>query len=83
MILMSVGDHKASDLVNIFLEICDIRNDKIDSQHIIPREGKTTVYYHDIVLVLKCGNIHTDLLQTTQRDDLKPLTNKAALCLLV
>ena len=38
MILVSMGDHKASDLINIFLEVCDIRNDKVNSQHIISGE---------------------------------------------
>ena len=38
MILMGMCDKKAFDLVNIVLQISHIRDDKIDSVHIILRE---------------------------------------------
>ncbi len=53
MILVAVGDHKSFDLGNIFLQICYIRDDQIDSEHIVLRESKTTVYDDDTVLILK------------------------------
>jgi len=64
MILMSVGDDKTFDLVDVALQISNIRDDQVDTQHIIRRKCKTAVYHYNGVLILKCGNVHTDLLQT-------------------
>ena len=83
MILMTMRDHKSSDLINVFLEICDIRNNKINTEHIVSREGKTAVHNNDIILVLKCGDIHTDLFQTTEWNDLQSMSHQTAFILLV
>ena len=69
MVFMSVGDHKAFYPVNIFLQIGNIRNDKVDSQHIILRKGQTAVDDHDAAAVFKCCDIHSDLLKTAKRDN--------------
>ena len=69
MVLMSVGDHKTFDFIDVTFQISHIRDDQIDSQHIIGRECKTTVDNHDGVFILECSNIHTDLLQTAKRDN--------------
>ena len=71
MILMPMSDHKSLHLGNIFLKVCYIRNDQIDSQHIVLRERKTTVYNYNTVAILKSGNVHSDLLQTAKWYDLK------------
>ena len=71
MILVSVGDHKSLNLGNIFLKIGYIRDDQIDSQHIICRERQTTVHHNNTVLILEGSNVHTDLLQASQRNDLQ------------
>ena len=70
MILVSVRDHKSLYPVHVFLQISNIRNYQIDSQHVVVREGKTAVYHNNTVLVLKRSNVHSDLLQTSQGDDL-------------
>ena len=71
MILVSVGDHKSLNLGNIFLKIGYIRDDQIDSQHIILRERKSTVYHYNTVFILKSGDVHSDLFQTAKWYDLK------------
>ena len=71
MILMSVGDDKTLYLVDIVLQISHIRDDQIDSQHIICRERQTTVHHNNTVLILEGSNVHTDLLQASQRNDLQ------------
>ena len=38
MVLMSVGDYKALYLVDILLKISNVRNNKVDSKHVIIRE---------------------------------------------
>ena len=64
MILMSMCDHKALDLGNIFFKVGHIRNNKVDSEHVILREGKSAVHDHNAVAVLKGGDVHSDLLQS-------------------
>lgn len=71
MILVSVGDHKSLNLGNIFLKIGYIRDDQIDSQHIILRERKSTVYHYNTVFILKSSDVHSDLFQTAKWYDLK------------
>ena len=71
MILVSVRDHKSLYPVHVFLQISNIRNYQIDSQHVVVREGKTAVYHNNTVLVLKRSNVHSDLLQSSQRYHLK------------
>ena len=70
MILMPMGDHKSFNLGNIILQISHIRDHQIDTQHIILRESKTAVHYYNAVIIFKSCNIHTDLLKSSQRDDL-------------
>ena len=64
MILMSVGDHEALDLVDIALQIGDIRDNQIDSEHVIRWECKTAVHNYNGIFIFKGGNIHTNLFQT-------------------
>ena len=68
MILMSMRDHKSLYLFDIVLQIGNIRNDKINSQHVILREGKTAVYHNNTVLIFKGSNVHTNLFQTAKWD---------------
>ena len=69
MVLMSVGNDKAFYLVQIVFQICGVRDNKVNTQHIILRKGQTAVHHNDTVFVLKGSNVHTDLLQAAQRDD--------------
>ena len=74
MVLMAVGDHKPLHLGNILLQIGNVRDHKIDTQHVVLRERQPAVYYYYTVSVLECCNIHSDLFQTAQRNDLQLLT---------
>ena len=71
MILMSMSDDKSLYLIDIILQICYIGNDQIDSQHIIRRERQSAVHHNNTVLILEGSNVHTNLLQTAQRNDLQ------------
>jgi len=67
MVFMSVGDHEALYLVHIFLQVRDIRDHHIDSQHIVVGERKTAVHHNNTVLVLEGSNVQSNLLQPAQR----------------
>ena len=70
MILMAVGDHKSFDLGNVLFQVGDIRNDKVDSKHVIFREGKSAVHYYYTIFILESCNIHSNLFQTAKRNNL-------------
>ncbi len=38
MVFMTMGDHKSFDFLDIILQISNIRNDQVDSEHILLRE---------------------------------------------
>ncbi len=69
VVLMSVCDDKALDLVDVVLQIGDIRDDTVDSEHVILRKGETAVHHNDTVLIFEGSNVHSDLLQAAQRDN--------------
>ena len=62
MVFMTVRNHKASHFVNLRLDIRNIRNDEIDSEHISRRECQPAVYDNHIFLGLDSRNVHTNLV---------------------
>ena len=69
MVFMTMGDHKSFDFLDIILQISNIRNDQVDSEHILLRERKSTVYNNNTVLILKSCDVHSDLFQTSEWND--------------
>ena len=72
MILVSVGDHQTLHLVHMIHQIGDVRDAKVNSQHIIIRESQTAVHHNNTVLVLEGSNVHTDLFQSSQGYNFQP-----------
>ena len=62
---MTVCDKKSLDFVNVVLQIGDIRDDQIDSVHVILRKRQTAVHNNNTVLIFKGSNVHTNLLQSS------------------
>lgn len=61
MVLMTVGNNKALDFIDIFLKIGYIGNDQ--SIPSMSSDGsQTAVNHHNAVFILECGNVHADLL---------------------
>ena len=63
MVFMSMGNHKALYLINILLQIADIRYHQVNAQHIVSRECKAAVHDDDAVFILKRSDVHSNLLQ--------------------
>ena len=57
MILVTVGYQYSADFVRVLLEICYVRNNEVDSEHVVVRKRKSAVYNYDIVLVLENGDV--------------------------
>lgn len=64
MVLMSVGDHIAAQLVQVALEVRCIRNDQVNAQHVVIRKGNAAVDNYDVIAVLDHRHVLTDLVQT-------------------
>ena len=71
MVLMSVGDHIAAQLVQVALEVRCIRNDQVNTQHVVIRKGNAAVDNYDVIAVLDHRHVLTDLVQTAERYDLQ------------
>ena len=71
MVLMSVGDHIAAQLVQVALEVRCIRNDQVNTQHIVIRKGNAAVDNYDVIAVLDHRHVLTDLVQAAERYDLQ------------
>ena len=69
MILVPVSNDKALDLVNIFFQICDVRDDQVDAEHIILGERQAAVDDNNAVLIFESGDVHTNLFQSAQGYD--------------
>ena len=70
VVLMSVGDDEALDLRHVALQIGDVRDDQVDPQHIVGWKSQTAVHDDDAVITLKRGNVHADLIESAERNDL-------------
>ena len=70
MVLVSVGDDKALHLGRVVLQIGNVRDDAVYTRHILAGERDAAVHHDDAVAVLKGGDVHADLFQTAQGDDL-------------
>ena len=66
VVFVSVRDENAADLIFIFFQICDVRNDKVDAGHFVVREAHAAVDDDDIVFVFQNGDILTDLFQAAE-----------------
>ena len=69
MILVSVRQKDAADLLLVLFEVGDVRDDQVNAQHIFVRECDAAVHDDDVVAVLDHGHVLADLVQTAERGD--------------
>ena len=69
VVLMAVGDEKATHFVGVFDQISHIGNDQVHAVHFIFREAQTAVDYDHILPVFQDGHILTDLIEAPQGDN--------------
>ena len=63
MILMPVGEENAAQFLAVLLQIRHIRDDQVNPQHVLIREGKPAVHGDHIVAVFDYGNIFADFVK--------------------
>ena len=71
MVFMTMGNKKSFYFIYILFQICDIRDNQVNSQHIVLRERQTAIHHNNAVLIFKSCNIHSDLLKSSQWNNLK------------
>ena len=70
VVLMTVGQEHAADLVFVFDQVRHVGNDQVDAVHFLIWEAKTAVDDDDILAVFKYGHILADLVETAKGNDL-------------
>ena len=69
VVLVTVGQHNAPDLVLIGFQIRDIGNYQVDAQHILIGKAESAVDDDDIVGIFHDGQVFTDLVQSAEGND--------------
>ena len=69
MVLVPVGDEHAPQLFCILDQVGKVRDDQIDTVHILIRETDTAVYHDHISAVFQYRDVFADLIQSTQGND--------------
>ena len=70
VVFMSMGDDDTLHLLAPLHQVRNIRDDVIDSQHIVFREHQTGIDYQDLPIVFVHHHIGADFSQPTEGDDL-------------
>jgi len=69
MVFMSMGNDESLNLLDIVFQISDIRNHKIDSQHVVFRECQSAVHDNNTVFIFEGSDVHSDFFQSSERND--------------
>ena len=76
VVLVAVGDEKATDAGLILNEVGDIGDDAVDAVHVVAGEGHAAVHHDDLAAVFVGGHVFADLVETAKRDDLQFFSHK-------
>ncbi len=69
MVFVTMGDDNTDHLVSTILDVLEIGNDIVDSDHIVIREHHPNINNQYLVVVFIDSHVLTDFTQTTKRDD--------------
>ena len=79
VVLMSVGDKDAPNLLLVLNEIADIRDDYVDAVHIVVGKAHAAVHHHDVAAVLVNREVLADLVEAAKRNDFQFFSHKYSL----
>ena len=69
VIQVTVGDDQAFNLVLIFFEVFDVRQNIVNARSLFITELDTAVNDNDFVLEFKGGHVSADFLESAERND--------------
>ena len=73
MVFVTVSDYDALYLIDILLEVSDIRDNEVDTEHITIRECHTAVDNDDVVVIFEYGHVFADFLKAAKWNNLQLL----------
>ena len=66
VVLVSVGDKDAPNLILVLNQVAHVRNDHIDAVHVVVRKAHAHVHHDDVAAVLVDGEVLANLVQTAE-----------------
>ena len=69
VILVPVRNQIRAHALPVSLQIGDVGNHKVNTEHIRPREDRAAVHHNDVVAKLEGRHVFADLAQSAQRDN--------------
>ena len=66
VVLVAVGQENAPDLVLVLDQIGDVRDDHVDTVHVVIGKAHAHVYHNDVLAVLVDGEVFADLIEAAQ-----------------
>ena len=69
MILVTMGDKETFDLVLVLFQVRNVRDNQVDSQHVILWECKSAIHDNNAFAIFESSDVHSNLFQSAQRND--------------
>ena len=69
MILVAVRENDRPDLVGVIPQVAEVREDEVDTEVLVPREGEPGIDDDDRAIALVDGHVLPDLAQAPEGDD--------------
>ena len=70
MILVTMGDKETFDLVLVLFQVRNVRDNQVDSQHVILWECKSAIHDNNAFAIFESRDVHSNLFQSAQWNDL-------------
>ena len=69
MILVTVREDDRPDLVGVLAQVAEVREDEVDAEVLVPREGEPGIDDDDRAVALVDGHVLPDLAEAPEGDD--------------
>ena len=69
MILVAVREDDRPDLVGVIPQVAEVREDEVDAEVLVPREGEPGIDDDDRAVALVDGHVLPDLAEAPEGDD--------------
>ena len=69
MVFVPVRDEDRPEVLAAIENVADVRNHKVDAEHVLGREHEPAIDGDHVVLVLEEHHVLADLAETAKRDD--------------